>query len=87
MIDNAEQQRFELIENGLLVFANYRRHDSRLVLLHFEADPALRGQGAASRLMDQIVAHARSNALQLVPRCSYAVEWFKHHPEAADILG
>jgi uncharacterized protein len=87
VIDNTEQHRFELTENGLLAFAEYRRHDSRYVLLHVEADPALRGTGAASRLMEQIVAHAREKSLTLVPRCSYAVDWFKHHPEAADVLG
>ena len=56
MIDNAELHRFELSENGLTVFADYRQHDSRYVLLHVEADPALRGTGAGGRLMEQIVA-------------------------------
>lgn len=87
MNDNVELHRFELSENGLLVFADYRQHDSRYVLLHVEADPALRGTGAGGRLMEQIVAHAREKSLSLVPRCAFAVDWFKHHPEAADVLG
>jgi len=86
MIDNPEQHRFELSENGLTVFAEYRQHDNRYVLTHVEADPALRGTGAAARLMEAIVALAREKKFQIVPRCAYAVAWFKRHPDAADVL-
>jgi predicted GNAT family acetyltransferase len=86
MIDNTEKHRFELVENGLTVFAAYRQHDNRYILTHVEADPGLRGTGAAGRLMEQIIAHARQNNLQIVPRCSYALAWFKSHPDAADVL-
>jgi predicted GNAT family acetyltransferase len=87
MIDNTDRNRFELVENGLTVFTDYRRHDDRYILIHVEADPALRGTGAAARLMEQIVAHARQNKFQIVPRCAYAVAWFKRHPDAADVTG
>ena len=86
MIDNPDKQRFELSENGLTVFAQYRHHDNRYVLTHVEADPGLRGTGAAARLMDGIVALARERNLQIVPRCSYATAWFKRHPQAADVI-
>jgi uncharacterized protein len=87
VIDNQEKQRFELSEQGLLVFANYRLNDDRYVLTHVEADPALRGTGAAGRLMAAIVAYARANHFKLVPRCSYAVAWMKRHPENSDLIG
>lgn len=87
MIDNDDKHRFEAEENGKLVFANYREHDGRYLLTHVEADPALRGTGAAARLMEAIVAHARANNLKLVPRCSYAVAWFARHPDASDLIG
>ena len=86
MIDNEEKHRFELEENGLLVFANYRNSEDRYVLTHVEADPALRGTGAASRLMQAIADHARANKLKLTPRCSYAVIWMKRHPEQGDLI-
>lgn len=86
MIDNKEQQRFELVENGLTVFADYRVRDGKYLLPHVEADPALRGTGAAGRLMAAIVEHARAQKLTLEPRCSYARAWFKRHPDAADVL-
>ena len=43
MIDNAERNRFELVENGLTVFAEYRHRDNRYILIHIEAEPAMRG--------------------------------------------
>ena len=87
MIDNKDQSRFELEENGLLAFAEYRIRDGATVIPHVEADPELRGTGAAGRLMQQIVEHARAHQLVIVPRCSYARIWFQRHPEADDVTG
>ena len=87
MIDNEQQHRFEAQENGLTVFASYREHDGRFILTHVEADPALRGTGAAARLMEAIVEYARVHSLKLTPRCPYAVAWFQRHPDAGDVLG
>jgi uncharacterized protein len=86
MIDNIPLHRFELIEKGLTVFADYRIRDGKYLLPHVEADPALRGTGAAARLMAAVVEHARAQNLTLVPRRAYALAWFKRHPDAADVL-
>ena len=86
MIDNKDAERFELSENGLMVWAIYRIREGKYQIPHVEADPPLRGTGAAGRLMEQIVAHARDNQLVIVPRCSYARAWFQRHPEAQDVL-
>jgi predicted GNAT family acetyltransferase len=86
MIDNTAEHRFELEENGLKAWAEYRVRDGKYVLPHVEADLPLRGTGAAGRLMQQIVDHARSHQLVLEPRCSYARAWFQRHPEAQDVL-
>jgi predicted GNAT family acetyltransferase len=87
MIDNQAESRFELEESGLLVWAEYRIRDGKYFIPHVEAEPALRGTGAASRLMQQITDHARTEKLVIVPRCSYARAWFERHPEAEDVLG
>ena len=86
VIDNKEESRFEREENGLLVWANYRVRDGAYQIPHVEADPPLHGTGAAGRLMQDIVDHARAQQLVIVPRCSYARAWFKRHPEAEDVL-
>jgi hypothetical protein len=85
IVDNSERHRFEQEEDGKLVFASYRMRDSAYALVHVEADPELRGTGAAGRFMTALTAHARKRGLKLVPLCSYARAWFQRHPEAADL--
>jgi len=81
--DNPEQSRYEMVEAGQLVFADYRRDGRRVYIDHVEAPPALRGSGAAGRFMEGLVETARAEGATLVPICSYAVYWLARHPEAA----
>ncbi len=85
--DNKPQNRFELEENGLVAFANYRREGQRVVIPHVEAPIPLRGTGTASRLMEGIVARARAEGFKIAPTCSYARIWFQRHKDAGDVLG
>lgn len=68
------------------VFADYAVQGETRVILHVEADPALRGSGAAGRFMQALSEHARAEKLKLAPRCGYAVAWLKRHPEFNDVL-
>ncbi len=52
-----------------------------------EAAPALRGTGAAGRLMEGVLASARAEGLRVVPLCSYAAAYIRRHPEHHDLLG
>ncbi len=67
------------------VFADYAVQETTRVILHVEADPALRGTGAAGQFMQALGEHARAEGLKLAPRCGYAVAWLKRHPEFDDI--
>jgi len=84
--DNAADHRFELVEAGAVAFADYRREGDRLIVPHVEAPHALRGTGAAGRLMDGVVEHARAEGRKIVPLCSYAAAWLRRHPEHADVV-
>lgn len=84
--DNPEHSRFELTEAGETAFANYRLNDSVLTIPYVESPPALRGTGAAGRLMEGVVAHARARKMKIIPICGYAVSWFRRHPEHRDVL-
>lgn len=81
--DASDRGRFELDVDGQMVFANYRRQGGRLMILHVEAAPPLRGTGAAGRLMEGIVALAREAGEEIVPYCGYARAWLRRHPQAA----
>ena len=84
MIDDREQNRFVREENGARVFALYRRTGEALVLRHVEADPVLRGTGAADRLMREIEAQARAEGTPILPLCGYAAAWLRRH--ARDLI-
>jgi len=84
--DNTSAKRFELIEEGKLAFADYHRDGDVLILPHVEADPALRGRGAAGRLMEGMLALVRERHLKVRPICSYAVAYLARHPEHRDLI-
>jgi predicted GNAT family acetyltransferase len=87
VVDNSQLSRFELEEQGQLAFADYRRLGGQLVIPHVEAAPGLRGTGAAGRLMEGVLAAARSEGLKVVPQCSYAAAYIRRHAEHQDLVG
>ena len=85
--DNRFEQAFADADGEMRsVFADYAVQGDTRVILHVEADPALRGGGAAGRFMQSLATHARAEQLRLQPRCSYAVLWHRRHPEYNDVL-
>lgn len=84
---NQAAGRFERDEGGQVVFADYRRGEGRLIVDHVEAPIALRGTGAAGRLMEEIAAYAREEDLKIIPLCSYAARWLRTRPELGDLVG
>ena len=89
--DVPAEQRFEqgfTDPDGALrvVRADYSVQGERRAILHVEADPELRGSGAAGQFMQSLADHARAEGLKLAPRCSYAVVWFKRHKDYDDVL-
>lgn len=83
---NQDENRFEWIEQGMVVFADYFGRKDALVIPHVEAPVALRGTGAADRLMSALADHARREGLKLVPTCGYAAAWFRRHKDRQDVL-
>lgn len=83
--DNSAAGRFELMQEGKLAFADYRVQDGVLVLPHVEADPALRGRGAAGRLMEGVLEVARGRGWKVMPICGYAAAYIQRHPEYHDL--
>lgn len=77
--DHPERNRFELEEQGKVAFARYRRQDGSLIITHVESPPALRGTGAAGRLMQGVMEAAHAEGLTVVPLCGYAAAWIRRH--------
>jgi len=53
---------------------------------HTFVDHSLRGQGVAADLMCAVVDELRAKNLKAVLTCSYAIKWFREHPEHRDLI-
>jgi predicted GNAT family acetyltransferase len=84
--DNTSRQRFELIEDGKLAYADYQISDHVMIIPYVQADPALRGQGTAGRLMQGVLEEAKARELKVRPVCSYAAAYIQRHPEFQEVL-
>lgn len=83
--DHPNRQRFELIEDGKLAYADYRMEGDILVIPYVYADPALRGRGTAGRLMTGVLESARERGLKVEPVCGYAAAFIERHVEYRDL--
>jgi len=79
-------RRFEMDELGLTSWADYRLAGEILYIDHVETPVALRGAGAAGRLMAALSAEARRRSLRIVPVCSYAAAWLDRSDEFRDLV-
>ncbi len=77
-----EDQTGRLLAEALLPTA----YDCIALLHHVFVDESLRGQGAASRLMDEVVCYLKASGLLVCPTCPYARAWFDRHPEHAFLV-
>ncbi len=84
--NNAEAARYELDEQGQTSWADYRLQGERLYIDHVESPPALRGTGAAGRLMKALAQDARNRGLKITPICGYAAAWLRRSPEFKDLV-
>ncbi len=64
----------------------YSLSPGRMLILHTEVPPGLRGRGLAGKLVRTALEHARAQELRVEPRCSYAAEWIGRHPEYAELV-
>ncbi len=88
--DVSREQRFEqgfVDPQGEMrcVWADYAVSERIRIILHVEAEPELRGTGAAGRFMERLTDHARDNSLTLVARCAYAAAWARRNPQTRDV--
>mgnify|MGYP001623720985 FL=1 len=70
-----------------VAFVSFPAQDEHTVtILSTVVDDTLRGQGVAGALLDALAQELRASGRKAVPVCSYAVQWFRRHPEQADLL-
>jgi predicted GNAT family acetyltransferase len=84
--NNLERSRYEMDEEGLTAYADYRLQDDRLYLDYVFAPLPLRGTGASGRLMKALAEDVRAQGLKITPICSYAAAWLRRSHEFRDLV-
>jgi predicted GNAT family acetyltransferase len=79
--------RYEMDEEGLTSYADYRRTGERLYIDYVFTPVPLRGTGASGRLMAAVAADARAKGLTITPICGYAAAWLRRSQEFRDLAG
>lgn len=79
--------RYEMDEQGMTSYAAYRLQGERMYIDYLESPPALRGSGAAGRLMAALAADAKAKGLKITPICGYAGAWLRRSQEFRELLG
>jgi predicted GNAT family acetyltransferase len=84
--NDAANGRYEMDEEGMTSWADYRLRGETLYIDHVESPPSLRGTGAAGRLMKALAADAKARGLKITTICGYAAAWLRRSPEFRDLL-
>jgi len=85
VIDNAEEQRFELEVDGHTAFAAYDRDGDVVVFTHTVVPSALRGQGVGSRLVEGALTQVRAAGGKVRPLCTFVAGYMAQHPQWSDL--
>ena len=86
VIHDAAACRFRAAVDGLPCVADYRLVGTVMHIVHTEVPAALQGHGLAAALVQQVLAHARSQGWQVRPLCSYVRAYMQRHPATQDLL-
>jgi len=83
---NIAAQRFELPVGDVLCVIDYRRSPGKLVIYHTEVPAPYEGYGLAACITRAALDFARSENLQVEPRCPYTAAFMQQNPEYSDLL-
>jgi predicted GNAT family acetyltransferase len=86
VINNTEQEQFEVHEDGELAVLQYRFHEGAIWLMHTEVPKKLEGRGIASTLARYALEWAKKNQIKAKVLCPFVAIFLKRHPEYNDIV-
>jgi predicted GNAT family acetyltransferase len=83
---NEKDQRFELVIDGKLSFAEYLLFDHGIIYPHTVVHPELEGRGVGSSLAKFALEYARERSLKVVPLCPFISAYIQRHKEYKTLL-
>lgn len=86
ILDNQQNQQFQILLDDEMAYLEYRLHDGVLVLMHTEVPDKLGGKGIASALATHAFNYARAHHMKVKVYCPFVLTWLKKHSEQMDIV-
>jgi predicted GNAT family acetyltransferase len=86
VINNENQQRFEVHEGDETAYLEYRYYEKDIALMHTFVPEAFEGKGIASALAEYALGWARENKKPVMAYCPYVAAYLKRHPQYNDII-
>ena len=86
LVKNQVGMRFELKIGNYTAFIDYKEHGKKIWLIHTEAPEELKGQGAATAIIEKALSYIEDNGYKLIPLCPFVAAYLKRHPEWERIL-
>jgi len=87
IVDNPKKERYEAREGRqVLGFSTYRRVGDRIVFIHTETDPLVKGRGVASHLAAGALDDVRARGLKVTPKCPFIAAYIRRHPAYQDLV-
>jgi uncharacterized protein len=86
VINNKQESRYELNEQGQLAYLQYSRHGARLFINTVQVPGPLENRGVGSLLVKHALEEAKEKQLKVTPFCSFAAHYIKEHPEYRELV-
>ncbi|WEK37216.1 MAG: GNAT family N-acetyltransferase [Candidatus Pseudobacter hemicellulosilyticus] len=86
LVNNIEDQRFELQVEGETAFIEYRPASDHYTLIHTEVPESLGGKGVGTAIIEKALYYLEQHQLKLIPLCPFVLVYLKRHPEWKRIL-
>lgn len=81
IVNNTEQQRFELPVEGFIAFIDYQMENGAYALIHTEVPEALGGRGIGRVLVAKTLNYLEGSGARIIPYCPFVVSYIKRNPE------
>jgi uncharacterized protein len=78
--------RFQVEQDGIVAYGEYRREDNTLYLLHMEVPEAIQGNGIGTGLAQAALEFARENRLRVVPHCPFMATFIGRNRQYEDLV-
>jgi len=86
VVDNVNEQQFELTVDGLTAFAAYQREGDVIVFTHTEVPPEHQGKGVGGALARGALDAARAEGAEVIPLCPLIASYIRRPPDYLDLV-